>query len=136
VRTNIVAVIEDDPDIAALFADLLTDEGYDPILWNRGAGAYEFIKGHMPVAVLLDMNMETADAGLKVAEAVCADPVTRPIPIIVISARVDLLKREDPYLQELGCKVHPKPIDIPTLLALLSEVIRAEGATIGDGRQK
>ncbi len=124
---RVIAVVDDDPDISSFLAELLTDEGYEPALWNRGAGAYAFIKRTMPSAILLDMSMETPDAGLLVAEAVCADAETQSIPIIIVSAGGEFLRSHRRRLQGLRCKVHSKPVDIPALLSLLGEVV-AESA--------
>ncbi len=123
-----IAVIDDDPAVSAFLQDLLIDEGYEPVLWNRGAGAGAFVKRTRPFAVLLDMNMETPDAGLQVAEALCGDPDTQGIPIIVVSAEAEFLHKKYHRLRELPCRVHPKPVDIPALLALLDEA--AEDAVI------
>lgn len=117
-----VAIIDDDPSISEFLSDLLTDEGYEPVAWHRGAGAYELVKRIKPAAVLLDMNMETRDAGLHVAEAICSDPETQGIPIIIVSAEGEFLHRKYMRLRELPCRVQPKPIDIPALLALLRDV--------------
>ncbi len=124
---RVIAVIDDDRDIAAFLAELLTEEGYEPALWHRGAGAYAFVKRTMPSAILLDMNMETPDAGLLVAEAVCGDTETQAIPIIIVSAGTDAKRAYSRRLQDLRCKVHGKPVDIPALLSLISDVIAEAG---------
>jgi len=105
---------------------LLADEGYKPVLWNQGAGAYELVKRVRPAAVLLDMNMETRDAGLQVAQAICNDPDTSGIPIIIVSAEAEFLHKRYVELRTLPCRIHPKPVDIGALLALLHQLI--EGA--------
>ena len=75
-----VMVIDDEPSVREFLSDLLLDEGYEPVVWTSGAGAYEKAKRIQPAAVLLDMNMETPDAGLRVAEMICSDKETQDIP--------------------------------------------------------
>ena len=117
-----IAVVDDDHAVAEFLQELLADEGYEPVLWDRGAGAYELVKRLRPAAVLLDMNMETRDAGLRVAQAICHDPDTAGIPVIIISAEAEFLHKRHAELRALPCRIHPKPVDIPTLLSLLQEL--------------
>lgn len=130
VGKRVIAIIDDEPDVSGFLTELLGDEGYEPISWPRGAGAYAFVKRNHPSAVLLDMNMETHDAGLRVAEELRADPGTRGIPIIIVSAAHESLRKQRQRLGELGCSVHGKPVDIPALLALLSMVIDGRRAAL------
>jgi CheY-like chemotaxis protein len=118
--TKTIAVIDDDPDIAAILAEILTDEAYEPVIWRRGAGAYEFIKRQHPLAIILDVRMETPDAGLKVAESLAADPETRTIPIIVCSGEDEFVRRNRQRLHGLSFSVVAKPFSIPRLLAILN----------------
>ena len=122
-----IAVVDDDHAIAEFLQELLSDEGYEPVLWDRGAGAYELVKRIRPAAVLLDMNMETRGAGLQVAQAICRDPDTANIPIIIVSAEAEFLHKRYAALRALPCHLHPKPVDILALLLLLNQLI--EGAT-------
>ncbi len=119
-----IGVIEDDLDIGALYAEILADEGYDVALWTTGAGAFAFVQRINPVLVILDMHMETRDAGLQVAERLCADPATNQIPVIVCSAGIDTERAKRARLEAMGCKIHGKPIDILMLLAVIAALTR------------
>ena len=116
---NLVAVIDDEPAITALFADLLADEGYGVSVWHSGAGAHAFVLHVEPVTIILDMQMETRDAGMVVAQALHDDPATAAIPVIVCSAGIEHEPRKQEQLRLLGCHLHAKPLIIPQLLALL-----------------
>jgi len=120
-----VMVVDDEPSVRAFLSDVLLDEGYEPVVWTSGAGAYEEAKRIQPAAMLLDMNMETPDAGLLVAETMCGDRETQDIPIIIVSAEHGFLHEKYTRLRHLPCRVHPKPVDIPALVSLLSELIHA-----------
>lgn len=116
---NLVAVIDDEPAITALFADLLADEGYGVSVWHSGAGAHAFVLRVEPVTIILDMHMETRDAGIVVAQALHDDPATAAIPVIVCSAGIEHDPGRRERLRLLGCHYHAKPITITKLLALL-----------------
>lgn len=120
-----VMVVDNEPSVCEFLSDMLFDEGYEPVIWTRGAGAYAEAKRIHPAAMLLDMNMETPNAGLIVAEAMCGDRETQDIPIIIVSAEHDFLHEKYAWLHQLPCQVHPKPVDIPALLSLLNALIEA-----------
>lgn len=81
-----VLVIDDSPDMAALVAQLLGDEGFEPVVCETGAAAIEAFGSHHPVAVCLDWILPDR-AGVDVCrELRSQDDVT---PIIFISARDD-----------------------------------------------
>lgn len=82
-----IVVIDDDPRIVAFVGLVLEDEGYRVATWHSGAGARDFILQEGPAAVLLDIELETRDAGLRVREQIAADPSLRAIPVILASAR-------------------------------------------------
>lgn len=119
-----IAVIEDDPTMGALYAEILADEGYGAALWEMGAGALTFVHRVNPVLVLLDMHLETRDAGLQVAEALYADPATKQIPVIVCSAGIDTERSKRASLEAKGCNIRSKPIDILMLLAPIDDLTR------------
>jgi len=103
-----VMVVDNELSVCAFLSDLLLDEGYEPVVWHSGAGAYAAAKRIKPAAMLLDMNMETPDAGLLVAETMCRDRETQNIAIIIVSAEHDFLHAKYARLQQLPCRVHPE----------------------------
>ncbi|MCA1669234.1 MAG: response regulator [Thermomicrobia bacterium] len=124
-----IVVVEDDLDISAMFAEVLTSEGYAVTLWRTGAGAFDFIQRINPALVVLDMQMETPDAGLKVVEALCAHPDTKEIPVIVCSAGLDTQRDKRQTLEALGCNIHSKPVNMDAFLALIKHLTQALAVT-------
>ena len=81
-----ILVVEDDPDIRELLIDSLCDIGYDVMeAGDGGAGLQSALEG-LPDIILLDMMMPVLD-GLEVLDRLKADPLTRFIPVIMVSAR-------------------------------------------------
>src|SRR4051794_14325467 len=86
----LIAVVDDEPLILKLMQMFLTVEGYEVILWSDAATACEMIRERQPALVTLDLSMQDDwDAGLKVLESLHADPATRAIPVIIVSATAD-----------------------------------------------
>jgi len=65
---SLIAVVNDDTIFLELMHDLLTTEGYRTAIWKEGDTAYEMIKEHRPLLVILDIRMERPDTGWMVLE--------------------------------------------------------------------
>ncbi len=126
-RSPIVAVIDDSPQVIDFVAAILEDEGYQVVAWQSGAGAHAFLQEVMPAAVILDMRMETPDAGLTVLAAIRADPATRALPVIVSSVRGSYLAEHAERLTALGCALLPKPYMGNDLIAGVERAIADRG---------
>ncbi len=117
----LVAVVNDDTLFLELMHDLLNEEGYRAVIWKEGDKAYEMIKEHRPVLVVLDIRMEHPDTGWMVLELMRLDPETAHIPVIICSADTQRIREKEAYLREKGCAVLEKPF----LLEDLLEKVRA-----------
>src|SRR5438093_9582920 len=80
-----VLVVEDDPELRALFGQILADHGYAVRTAGDGLAALRELAVERPDVILLDMMMPVMD-GHAFREAQLADPSWRRIPVIVISA--------------------------------------------------
>lgn len=58
---NKILVIDDDQGIRMLYADELTDEGYDVVTCGEGSCLMEFIKEERPDLVVMDMKLGKYD---------------------------------------------------------------------------
>ena len=80
-----ILIIEDEPNIRELLADLLTDAGYAISLAADGpSGLQEVILGD-PDVIVLDLGLPLMD-GFDVLRRLKDQPVTRDIPVLVVSA--------------------------------------------------
>ncbi len=112
-----IAVVNDDTLFLELMHDLLTSEGYPTAIWKEGDTAYEMIKEHRPMLVILDIRMERPDAGWMVLELLRLDPETATIPVIICSADTQRIREKAAYLHEKGCDTLEKPFLLEDLLA-------------------
>lgn len=113
----LIAVVNDDTTFLELMHDLLTSEGYRTAIWKEGDMAYEMIKEHRPLLVILDIRMERPDTGWMVLELMRLDPETAKIPVIICSADTERIRAKEAYLREKACDVLEKPFLLEDLLA-------------------
>ena len=86
--TPTILVVEDEPAILELLKVYLADAGYDVEGVGDAEAAHALLKGALPDLVLLDW-MLPGQSGLALARALRADPRTRELPIIMVTARGD-----------------------------------------------
>ena len=77
-----VLVVDDDAELRAVIAQLLKQEGFDPLQAADGAAALEMIRARQPPVVLLDMRMPGMD-GLDVLRE--ARKIDSSIAVIVVT---------------------------------------------------
>jgi len=84
-----ILIVDDEPFNVDFLEQELDDQGYDTICAYDGAQALAQVREAGPDLVLLDIMMPVMD-GFTVLERLKADPGTRDIPVVVISAVNDL----------------------------------------------
>ncbi len=111
----VILVVDDTPDNLTLMAELLQDR-YAIKVANNGERALRVAAGTPPPdLILLDIMMPDMD-GLEVARRLRADPATRYIPFIFITARSQIEDERQGF--ELGAVDYiTKPVSPPILLA-------------------
>ncbi|MBK8336375.1 MAG: response regulator [Sterolibacteriaceae bacterium] len=83
-----ILVVDDEPANLKLLTVLLTGQGYQVRATTNGAHALDSVAAKAPDVILLDVRMPDMD-GYEVCWRLKADPRTRPIPVIFISALGD-----------------------------------------------
>lgn len=79
-----VLIVDDDSSMRSLFQRVFALEGFKVEIAAGGAEGLEKAQTLHPDIILLDMMMPGVN-GLEVLEKLKADPVTKPIPVIVMS---------------------------------------------------
>jgi putative two-component system response regulator len=79
-----ILIVEDEPAIAEILADLLADEGYETVLSVDGA-ALATAADDPPALILLDVMMPGMD-GPEVCRRLKADPRTARVPVVFLTA--------------------------------------------------
>ncbi|MEI7814285.1 MAG: response regulator [Coriobacteriia bacterium] len=89
-----ILVVDDEPSIVRLVKTTLAARGYDIAEAYDGHEALVQAKLHKPDLILLDIMMPQMD-GNEVRKRLLADPATKDIPVIHLSAVGDFDKQRD-----------------------------------------
>lgn len=81
-----ILIVEDEESLLKLESILLTTRGYLVQGVSSGLAALEAVNEELPDLILLDVMLPKMD-GFEVCERLKSDPVTRPIPIILLTAK-------------------------------------------------
>ncbi len=87
---------------------------------GRVDSGFRLARSERPDLILLDLHLPDG-SGHELLSRLKADPATRDVPVVVVSADVPPRNRDS--LQHLGIREHlPKPVDIGRLLELVDEL--------------
>ena len=81
-----ILLVEDSDSILRMIEALVTARGYEVVGVGTGAKGLEEAFARTPDLVLLDVNLPGAFDGIEVCRRLRAEPTTRDVPIIIISA--------------------------------------------------
>jgi two-component system cell cycle response regulator/two-component system cell cycle response regulator DivK len=116
-----ILVVEDNPLNLELVVDLLEGAGYTVLQADEGIGLLERVKTDRPALILLDLQLPGVD-GVTLASQLKADPVTRGIPVLAMTAYARLEDQE--RAMEAGCDGYlRKPIDTQGLLQTIARLL-------------
>jgi two-component system, OmpR family, alkaline phosphatase synthesis response regulator PhoP len=114
-----VLVVEDEPAIVALLAELLADEGYEVATAADGREGLDRLAEVAPDVVLADVMMPVLD-GRALCHAMSDDPRYRSTPIVLMSAAREVLGRCDCVCAGFL----PKPFELDQVVAMLELALR------------
>ena len=113
-----ILVVDDEPAIAEMLQDLLEYEGYQVVTAGNGHDGLAWVAQVRPQLVLSDVMMPGLD-GRAFCRALHADPSTRAIPVVLMSAAAAPEAQEGcPYAAFLR-----KPFDLATCVGLIRAVL-------------
>ena len=117
-----VVIIEDESDIREVLEHNLSREGYRVLSSSDGESGLNMVKTEAPDIVLLDLMLPGLD-GVEVCRRLKEDPLTRRIPIIMVTAKGE----ESDIVLGLGVGADdylPKPFGSKELVARVKAVLR------------
>jgi DNA-binding response OmpR family regulator len=119
---EIVAVVEDDPDILRLVAETLDKGGMEVLGFTRGEEFLRLARRRAPDAVVLDLMLPDAD-GLAICRSLRAAPETARLPILILTAKGE--ETDKVVGLELGADDYvTKPFSPRELLARVRALLR------------
>lgn len=117
-----VLLVEDNPLNLELATDLLEVCGIEVISANTGEIAVKLAQEQMPDLILMDLSLPGMD-GLQATAALKADPRTRFIPVVAVTAHA--MKGDEQKALAAGCEGYiTKPIDTRMFPTLVAEYLR------------
>jgi two-component system phosphate regulon response regulator PhoB len=121
-----ILVVDDEPDVLELIDANLRTAGYDVALATDGAEALRKARDAAPQLIVLDLMLPEMD-GLEVCKALRRDPATRPIPIIMLTARASEIDRV--LGLELGADDYvTKPFSLRELVLRIRKLLQRQPA--------
>ena len=121
-----VLVVDDESDVTELLQYRLEQEGYRVATLNDPLACIAKVREFEPELVLLDIMMPEL-SGIQLCRIIRADPVTKEIPIIFLSARGEVEDRIKGL--EAGAEDYiSKPFNTNELLLRISKMLRRSGS--------
>ncbi|HVV88351.1 MAG TPA: response regulator, partial [Kofleriaceae bacterium] len=113
-----VLVVDDYPINLKLMRLLLLDEEYDVHTVHDAEQALEIVEAVRPRVILTDVRLPGMD-GLELTRRLKADPTTRDIPVVAVTAQAR--EGDEELALAAGCDGYlPKPIDVDALTELVA----------------
>jgi diguanylate cyclase (GGDEF)-like protein len=125
---SLILIVDDNPVNLQVLGAVLESTGFELAFLTQGTGVLEWAREHEPTLVLLDIMMPDMD-GIEVCRALKADPVTRNIPVIFVTARTETDEVVKGF--EAGAVDYvTKPFNIPELLARVKTHVELRSARL------
>src|SRR4051794_24092581 len=99
-KTATVLLVEDNEDNLLIYSTILRHSGFEVIEARDGQAGVESAKRDQPNIILMDVSIPIID-GLEATRQIKADPATKHIPIIALTAHA--LSSDERKATEAGC---------------------------------
>jgi CheY-like chemotaxis protein len=117
-----ILLVEDNEMNRDMLSRRLQRKGYEVVLAMDGQSGVEMTQTQAPDLVLMDMSLPVLD-GWEATRRLKADPATRHIPVIALTAHAMSSDREKAI--EAGCDDYDtKPVELTRLLAKIEALLR------------
>lgn len=121
-----IYIVEDDASIRELEQYALQTNGYEANGCEDGASFWAALRNAAPELVILDVMLHDED-GYQILNKLRADPATRTIPVIMVTAKtseIDVVKGLDHGADDYLCK----PFGIMEFISRVKAVLRRSAA--------
>ena len=112
-----ILVVEDDPELRDSYRSALRKAGFAAVGVDDGEGALRLAETQRPSAIILDLARRVD--GREIQRALKSNPLTRDIPIVVVTDR----EIKDLNLDEVACLLR-KPVNVQMLVVAVQHVVR------------
>lgn len=122
-----VIIVEDEPDAAELFAEMMRFSGFRVLKTYSSTPAMQLIAEEQPDVVLLDVMLPDV-SGLEVLRFMRREPQLAHIPVLVISARSQPADIQE-GLDAGATRYMPKPVTYQELKKAVNQVLLGDDST-------
>jgi two-component system, cell cycle response regulator DivK len=120
-----ILLVEDNEMNLDMLSRRLSRQGYEVVAAQDGAAGVDRAASERPHIILMDMSLPVLD-GWEATRRLKADPATREIPIIALTAHA--MAEDKEKAMAAGCDDYDtKPIDLPRLIEKIKRLLPATG---------
>ena len=133
--SNVVLIVEDNPQNMLMMHDLLEVQGYEVLQACSGRQGWDLAREHRPDLIVMDIQLPDV-SGLEVTKWLKADANLKSVPVIAVTAFA--MKGDRELMLRMGCDGYvSKPISVPDFLRILEYYLApapadAAGRTLPD----
>ncbi|MCW3461860.1 response regulator [Chitinophaga nivalis] len=113
----VILIVEDDRYFAKALLDFTHTRGYKGVVSVRGDEAAELARRYKPIGILLDIQLPVKD-GWQVMEELKSDPLTRPIPVHIMSS----MEAKKESLQKGAVNFISKPVTAESMQLIFEKM--------------
>ncbi len=125
---ELILIIEDNERSRRLLRDILQVKGYQTMESDTAEEGIIIAQRELPALVLMDIQLPGIN-GMQARLQLRADPKTRHIPVVAVTASAMLHDRSD--IENAGFDAfQSKPIDINEILKLIRDLIDRHGSGV------
>ena len=128
-----ILLVEDNEMNRDMLSRRLERKGYMVVLAVDGESGVEMARTEQPDVVLMDMSLPVLD-GWEATRRLKADPATRSIPVIALTAHA--MSSDRGKALQAGCDDYDtKPVELPRLLAKIEALVGRAAASTASGAE-
>jgi DNA-binding response OmpR family regulator len=117
IDTPVVLIVEDDPPVRALLADVLQDEGYEVVAVHDGATALQVIDSLKVDLITVDLELPGI-SGMDMLDILRKRSVHRP-PVIMVTSTKPVRRQ----IRQMAHAVITKPFDVDEFLQAVLDAL-------------
>ena len=122
--TKEILIVDDEQDFLALLKEALEIRGFSVIATSNAVEAGIKLASKHPALILMDIKMAGID-GFQACEAIKKNPVTKNIPLMIVSALEDESSKK--RAKKIGISEYfVKPVDIEKLIKKIKETLNTQ----------
>lgn len=124
-----IVIIEDEPDTAEMYAEMMRISGYDVVKFFGGLPAIERLRDQDADAIVLDLMMPDL-SGLEVLNYIQNQPDLAQLPVVIVSAKT--LPEDIAKGLNAGAMAYlTKPVSFAEMRKVIEEAVSGSSKTLG-----